>query len=409
MRLAATAVVLVALGMGIFELIMRPSNEERLGALVLFGLVSAGILLAASLLPRLARRSRSLKVTVVVVGATSMLILMLALVVAGSQMFISSHDLNLLWVLMGFGIAASLAFGLTISGPLTEDLVRVGTTSSAIAEGDLRARTGVHRLDEAGRLAQNVDAMANILEEAEETRAREERARRSLFAAIGHDLRTPLASMRAGIEALQDGLAADPDRYLESIGADVDALGRLVDDIFLMARLDSGDLTLPTETIDLTEIVDEAIEVFRPIASARDVSVQLDAESRVLATGAPEAVARVVRNLLDNAIRHSPAGGTVVIAVSNGTRASCTVADEGPGFSPKFLGTAFDRFTRDDTSRGRSGGGAGLGLAIARSYVQALKGDIQAEPGPGGTVSFWLPDVVGLSRGSDPCSPQPSN
>ncbi|MGB8360212.1 MAG: hypothetical protein WCE80_02310, partial [Acidimicrobiia bacterium] len=98
MRLAATAVVLVALGMGIFELIMRPSNEERLGALALFGLVTAGILLAASLLPRLARRSRSLKATVVIVGATSMLILMFAVVASGSQMSISSHDLNLLWV-----------------------------------------------------------------------------------------------------------------------------------------------------------------------------------------------------------------------------------------------------------------------------------------------------------------------
>lgn len=393
MKALITAVVLVALGMGIFEFIMRPSNQERLGALALFGLVTAGILLAAYSLPRLARRSRSLKVTVVIVGATSMLILMLALVVAGSQMFISAHDLNLLWVLMGFGIAASLAFGLTISGPLTEDLVRIGTTSAAIAEGDLRARTGVHRLDEAGRLAQNVDAMANILEEAHEARALEERARRTLFASIGHDLRTPLASMRAGIEALQDGLAADPDRFLRSIGSDVDALGRLVDDIFLMARLDAGDMTLTTETIDLTEIVDEAIEVFRPIASARDVSVRLDTESRVLAAGAPEAVARVVRNLLDNAIRHSPTGGTVVIAVGNGTRASCTVSDEGPGFSPAFLGTAFDRFTRDDSSRVRSGGGAGLGLAIARSYLSALDGDIQAELGPGGTVTFWLPNV----------------
>ncbi|HZD24590.1 MAG TPA: HAMP domain-containing sensor histidine kinase, partial [Acidimicrobiia bacterium] len=160
--------------------------------------------------------------------------------------------------------------------------------------------------------------------------------------------------------------------------------------IFLMARLESGDIVLQPECVDLTEIVDEAMEVFRPIASAREVAIHLEADARVEASATPEAVARVVRNLLDNAIRHSPTGGVVVVAVSNGSAAHCTVSDEGPGFSPEFVASAFDVFTRDDTSRRRSGG-AGLGLTIARSYVSALGGDIRAEPGPGGKVAFWLP------------------
>jgi signal transduction histidine kinase len=171
----------------------------------------------------------------------------------------------------------------------------------------------------------------------------------------------------------------------------VGALGRLVDDIFLMARLQSGDIDLSTEIIDLTEIVDEGIEVLRPLASARGVLSRLEADGRVLAVGASEAVARVVRNLLDNALRHSPQGGEVVIRVSNGDAARCTVIDQGAGFSKEFAARAFERFTRDDASRSRTGGGAGLGLAIARSYVVALGGDINAEPGPGGKVSFWLP------------------
>jgi signal transduction histidine kinase len=332
-----------------------------------------------------------LKITVVVLGAASLLILVLALVVAGRQMFISAHDLSLLLVLMGFGVVASLAFGLTVSGPLTEDLDRIGSTSSAIAAGDLAARTGVRRSDEAGRLARDVDVMAVALQAAEEARQREEQARRALFAAVGHDLRTPLASMRAAVEALQDGLTDEPERFLASLVADVGALGRLVDDIFLMARLQSGDIDLSTEIIDLTEIVDEGIEVLRPLASARGVLSRLEADGRVLAVGASEAVARVVRNLLDNALRHSPQGGEVVIRVSNGDAARCTVIDQGAGFSKEFAARAFDRFTRDDASRSRTGGGAGLGLAIARSYVVALGGDINAEPGPGGKVSFWLP------------------
>jgi len=391
MRSLATSLALVLVGMGVFEVTMQPSGEERIGALILFGMMALGIAVAAMVLPAVAKRLPSLKVTVVILGGTSLLILVLALAIAGRQMFISAHDLSLLWVLMGFGVVASLAFGLTVSGPLTEDLARISTTSSAIAHGDLGARTGVHRLDEAGRLAHDVDVMAGALEEAERRRVVEEQARNDLFAAVGHDLRTPLASMRAAIEALQDGLAEQPDRYLESMEADVDALSRLVDDIFLMARLETGDIVLRPEHIDLTEIADEAIEVFRPIAMARGVQLRLDAGSRVEASAAPEAVARVLRNLLDNAIRHSPTGGEVVIAVANGRRAHCSVHDQGPGFSTEFVGEAFGRFTRDDSSRFRGTGGAGLGLAIARSYVEVLDGDIWAEPGPGGTVSFWLP------------------
>lgn len=391
MRSLLTSIVLVAIGMAVFEITMRPSPPDRLGALLLFGLMAAGIATAADVLPRLARRFPSLKITVVVLGAASVLILVLALVVAGRQMFISAHDLSLLLVLMGFGVVASLAFGLTVSGPLTEDLDRIGTTSSAIAEGDLAARTGVRRSDEAGRLARDVDVMADALQAAEEARHREEQARRALFAAVGHDLRTPLASMRAAVEALQDGLTDEPERFLASLVADVDALGRLVDDIFLMARLESGDIVLSTEVIDLTEIVDEAMEVFRPLASARGVLPRLEADGRVLAVGAPEAVARVVRNLLDNALRHSPQGGEVVIRVSDGEAARCTVIDQGAGFSKEFAARAFKRFTRDDASRSRTAGGAGLGLAIARSYVVALGGDVHAEPGPGGKVAFWLP------------------
>ncbi|HEX6301168.1 MAG TPA: ATP-binding protein [Acidimicrobiia bacterium] len=391
MRSLLTAIILVVIGMAVFEFTMHPSAADRLGALLLFGLMAAGIAVAANVLPRLARRFPSLKITVVVLGAASVLILVLALVVAGRQMFISAHDLSLLLVLMGFGVVASLAFGLTVSGPLTEDLDRIGSTSSAIAEGDLAARTGVRRSDEAGRLARDVDVMADALQAAEESRLREEQARRALFAAVGHDLRTPLASMRAAVEALQDGLTDEPERFLASLVADVDALGRLVDDIFLMARLESGDIVLSAEVIDLTEIVDEAMEVFRPLASARGVSPRLEADGRVLAVGAPEAVARVVRNLLDNALRHSPEGGEVVIQVNDGSTARCTVIDQGAGFSKDFAVRAFNRFARDDASRTRTAGGAGLGLSIARSYVVALGGDIHAEPGPGGKVSFWLP------------------
>jgi signal transduction histidine kinase len=391
MRQTVTVGILMVGGMLVFEAIMDPDGSERVAALALFGLMAFGIALAGLLLPRLARRLPSLKATVVLLGLIAMLILAVASVVAGRQMFITSHDLSLFLVFLGFGLFAALALGLNVSGPLTEDLARISETSAAIAAGDLRARTGVHRHDEAGQLARDVDLMAHTLETSEAARLRDEESRRASFAAISHDLRTPLASMRAGVEALRDGLAEDPDRYLKSLEADLDALSHLVDDVFLLARLESGDIDLEIEEVDLTEIADEAIEIFRPIATSHGVTLRLDADARVLALGSSHALSRVVRNLIDNAIRHSPTPGEVVVVVSNRDGAVCRVTDQGVGFAPEFVDQAFERFSRGDSSRGRELGGAGLGLAIARGYVTALEGRIWAEPGPGGSVTFRLP------------------
>lgn len=408
MRLVLTATGLVAVGMTAFELMMQPGPDERIAALILFGSMAAAIAGAARLLPRVAQRVRSLRVTVVLLGVTSLAIVGLAVLFAGDQMFISEHDVDLLLVLMGYGVVASMAFALTVSDPLTEDLTHIRLASSAIASGDLAARTRVKRVDEVGRLAEDVDVMAQMLEQAAARRFRDEAARQTMFAAISHDLRTPLASMRAAVEALQDGIAVEPDRYLQSLDADVGALSRLVDDIFLLARLESGDIEPEPEIVDLTEIVDESVEIFRPLASARNISIRLEADGRVFANGSPEALSRVIRNLLDNAVRHSPNTGEIVVTVEDGPVARCRVVDQGPGFTPDFIERAFDRFSRHDANRVRQMGGAGLGLAIARGYINALDGSIWVEPGPGGLVSFSIPnatpkrtaDLLGRGSGS---------
>lgn len=393
MRLVITAAALFMVGMGVFEVVMQPSAEDRISAAVVVALMAVGTAAAAFLLPTWARRTASLRHTIVVLGSVSLLVLAVALVVAGREMFLSDHDVRLLLVLVGFGVVATLVFSVSVSGPLTEDLTRIATTSTAIAEGDLSARTEVHRSDEAGRLARDVDVMASALESAENARRRDEESRRALFAAVSHDLRTPLASMRVAIEALQDGLVDRPSRYFDSLEADIDALSQLVEDLFLLARLESGDVSIRKEALDLTEIADEAIEVLRPIAVAKDVEVSLEADHRVLGLGDVGAVARVVRNLLDNAIRHSPRGSHVIILAEKDPRVRLTIIDEGSGFPHRFVEQAFERFTRGDDSRLRSGGGAGLGLAIAKAYVAAMNGEIQAEPGPGGRIWFWLPDA----------------
>ncbi len=391
MRYLVGGLVMLVIGLAAVEVAMQPSAADRLGVFLIFAIMVAGSTLAGWLMPRLARRVQTVRMTLVVLSALSLVIVTAGLVFAGQQMFISSHDFRLLMISLGFGLAVGIGFAVLVSRPLSDDLTRIAATSSRIAAGDRRARTGVTRTDEVGQLASAVDEMAQTLAQADRDKERVEQARREFFAAVGHDLKTPLASLRAALEAVQDGLAEDPDRFFDSMAKDVDALSSLVDDLFLLARIESGEVVVDGESVDLTEIADETIEILHPIAVRRGVALRLDATGRVVAEAGSEATARVLRNLVDNAIRHSPPGGEVVVTVSNGTSAEVLVSDEGTGFAPGFVESAFQRFSRDDGARSRATGGAGLGLAIARGYVEACGGEIWARPGPGGIVGFRLP------------------
>jgi two-component system sensor histidine kinase BaeS len=328
---------------------------------------------------------------VLIVGLAGLVIAAVTVGFAAQQMFLSSHDLNLLFVVLVFAVATTVAFAVSVSGDLTRDLEATAAAARRIQAGDLGARTGVVRADEVGTVAETFDRMAGDLEQQDAERRAHETARRQFLAAIGHDLRTPLASLRAAIEALEDGLAPDPDRYLRSMDRDVGVLSSLVDDLFLLSRLEEGSVEMEQKAIDVTELADEAIEVLTPLATSVDVRLELNADQRVVAVGGSEAVSRVLRNLLDNAIRFAPAGSAVVVEVRTDDGAVVRVLDDGPGFDPEFVSEAFERFSRGDPSRERSTGGTGLGLAIARSFVEALNGSIWAESGPGGCVGFRLP------------------
>jgi signal transduction histidine kinase len=256
--------------------------------------------------------------------------------------------------------------------------------------GDRTTRTGVVRADELGQVAHALDELTERLDDLERERAGVEEERRIMLTSVGHDLRTPLAALRVAIEALADGVAPDPPRYLRSMAHDVDALSSLVDDLFLLSRIESGRLELPREPFDLTELVDDAIESLRPIAAQRRVDLRLVADTPVRAVVNPAAIGRVVRNLLDNAIDHAPEGSTVRIEVSDDGHPTIRVIDAGSGFPDDFTTQAFDRFTRAEPSRSRANGGAGLGLAIARGLIEAHDGTIDIEPDRGGRVAIRL-------------------
>ena len=381
----------VLIGLVVFEISMQPTAEDRvlLGLIFVLVAVLAGLLALA--LRWAGRRSRSIRRSVLIVGLAGLVIAAVTVGIAAQQMFLSSHDLNLLLVVLVFAVATTVAFAVSVSGDLTRDLEATAAAAQRVQAGDLGARTGVVRADEDGTVAETFDRMAADLEQRDAERRSHEAARRQFLAAIGHDLRTPLASLRAAIEALEDGLAPDPDRYLHSMDRDVAVLSSLVDDLFLLSRLEEGSVEMERGPIDITELADEAIEVLTPVAVSAEVQLELVADQRVVAVGGSEAVSRVLRNLLDNAIRFAPSGSAVTVEVRGEDGAEVRVVDDGPGFDPGFVGEAFERFSRGDPSRERSTGGSGLGLAIARGFVEALDGSIWAEPGPGGCVGFRLP------------------
>jgi two-component system sensor histidine kinase BaeS len=252
-------------------------------------------------------------------------------------------------------------------------------------------RTEITRRDEVGQTARAVDVMVDRLREAEEERVRLSAARQHLLTGVGHDLRTPLAAMRAATESLQDGVAADPDRYLSVIAGQIQVVDQLIDQLFAFARIESGGLDLTAEPVSLAELADDAIDSFTPLAERAGVQVSLTADDPAVVVADPTALSRVLRNLIDNAVRHSPPAGTVAVRVgSTETGVIVRVDDEGDGFPVEFRESAFEPFTRADTAR-RPTGSSGLGLAIARAIVDAHGGSIEIVAVPHGSVQFDLP------------------
>ncbi len=310
-------------------------------------------------------------------------ILMIA--IAAQSMFINDHDLRLLmWALVPAVLGAAIV-AVLMARPVARDANRICEAAMRVADGDLTARTGVTRSDELGEAAAMFDVMVDRLDAVERERA-------LMLSSISHDLRTPLTALRASVEAIRDGVAADPDQYLSGMERQVRALSALVDDLQLHSRLVSGTMELQRLRLDLTELADEAMETVRPIAETRKISLLLEARHRVMVDADGSQLARVIRNLLENAIRHAPDGSVVLVQIDeHDASATLRVVDQGPGFPTDFRDRAFEPFTRADPARDTRTGTAGLGLSIARGIVTAHGGSIGVGDGPGGVVEILLP------------------
>ncbi|MCI0477800.1 MAG: HAMP domain-containing histidine kinase, partial [Anaerolineales bacterium] len=227
-----------------------------------------------------------------------------------------------------------------------------------------------------------------------------EQARRSLVAAASHDLRTPLTSLRAMIEAINDGIITDEAtvrRYLLLMQQEIQNLSHLVDDLFELTQLDAGAPNWAKEPGSLRDLISDTLESMQAQATAKGVQLCGAVEPTIDPVPMNSLkMQRVLSNLLQNAIRHTPTGGQVSVSAQLCADAKCVqveIADSGEGIAPNDLPHIFDPFYRSEKSRARGGGGAGLGLTIARGIVEAHGGTIQVTSAPsvGSRFTFTLP------------------
>ncbi|MBK5268922.1 MAG: HAMP domain-containing histidine kinase [Acidimicrobiia bacterium] len=386
-RLVIIVVALATVWVALSEAAMQPTAPERLALYGIFGAVTVVTVAVGWILRKFANRLTSITLTIQIIAVSAVLVAALGSVMA-SPMFLTAHDLRLMFVELGLGVALGLTLALNVAGSVTDDLAQIARTAELVAAGDTSVRTRVYRPDEIGTTARAVDEMVAQLDSAKRQRDRDEQGRRDFLAAVGHDLRTPLSSLRAGLEALQDGLVVDEAVMLHRLVGNLGTLERLVDDLSILGRVEAGGI-VPV-AIDLAELADETVDSLVTVAQANRVELTVLAPDRVIVVADPSAVGRLIRNLVDNAIRYAPAGSAVLVRVSvGGLGGIVEVADQGPGFDPDFELVAFDRFTTNDPSRSASG--SGLGLAIARSVIDAHHGTIGIGQGPGGVVRFELP------------------
>jgi signal transduction histidine kinase len=305
-------------------------------------------------------------------------------------MFVSPHDALLTVLLAADCAVLALWAALVLGRRAMGDLDGVRATLGAVGDGRRDVLTGAVGTDELGRLAADVDVMVGRLHDEEEARGR-------LLAAVSHDLRTPLTALRLLAEAIGDGVVGEDGRaeYARRMGTHLTALSALVDDLFELTRVRSGDLGAMTERVRLDLLVAETVDAMRPTAAAGAVAVRSElGDGLAVARANPDKVQRVLFNLIQNAIHHTPPDGEVTVrALALGGEVEVQVSDTGSGIPAPLRDRVFEPFFRADASR--TDAGAGLGLAIAQAIVEAHGGRIWvAAPETGASVRFRLPGAA---------------
>ena len=352
----------------------------------------AALVVGAIALPvlRLTRRA-SLVAQLVVVVAAAVAAMVAGTVTVAFAMVVSPHDLVVTLVVAAVSGVIAVALAWLLGRRFVRGAERLRLVARALGDGDpLEVDHGVHTNSEFAKVAAELGATSTRLAEARAEVVAIEASRRDLIAWISHDLRTPLAGLRAMAESLEDGVAEDPSRYHVLMRQQVDHLSTMVDDLFELSKIQTGTMPLALEPVALYDLVSDAVAELAPLASTRSVRVTEDCAGSLIVVGDPGELARMIGNLLINALQHSDPGGTILVRArqDGDDRVLLSVQDSAGGIPEHDLERIFEPGWRGTAARTAApstrSAGAGLGLAIVRGIAEAHAGDVTVQNVPGG-------------------------
>lgn len=353
---------------------------------------------------RLARRT-SVLLQLCVVAVAAVLSVTAGMIAVAQAMYLSGHDLVVMFYVAGVSAIVSLGVAIILARSVTRDNDRLRKLAQAVGAGErVEVEFTPGDSTEYSLLAAELARTSEKLQEARDEVATIDASRRELVAWISHDLRTPLAALRAMAEALEDGMTDDPERFHRQMRSQLDRLSVMVDDLFELSKINSGTLSLTMVPLSLYDLVSDAVSELGALAAANSVTLTEVPGSELEVVGDPRELARVIGNLLVNAIQHSPPGGEILVStlLDEEGHAVLTVADGGGGIPEEDLGNVFQAGWRATSSRTPDGvwqrsSGAGLGLAIVQGIVQAHSGEVSVQNIDGGCrFAVRLPRFVAV-------------
>lgn len=328
-------------------------------------------------------RRRSLTVRLTIIVATTLLSVLTGMIAISAAMYLSEHDLYVFLTVALASLLSTIAVTWFLSRFIAREYRDLRALAAEVGEGHRLGDLGDPKdVSETALLRTELVATSRKLADSRDEIAALDRSRRELIAWIAHDLRTPMAGLKAMAEALEDGMVEDRQRYYEKIRVQVDRLSHMVDDLFALSRIQSGALELETVEVSLYDLVSDAVADLRPVADSKAVTVHARGLTDLVVSGDPRELTRVVENLLMNALQHSPENTEVVLetySTADG-QAVLTVSDTGGGVPVEALSEVFTTGWRGTPARTPADevltGGAGLGLAIVRGIVEAHSGTV---------------------------------
>ena len=399
LMLAAAALA----GLGVGVLLIPMSTREVIGLFAVLAASLVGSTIAGLLVLTLIDRAANLTIATrtfagVAIGA---LVALANVLIVAALMFVNTgHDLGLTAALVVAGSGVTMLFALRLARATAREVDPLRRALHQLADGsfeDVALPEG--NTAEFAALSADIGRLRDRLQEVEAERERLDVERRELTASISHDLRTPLGSIRAMAEALDDGIVAEADEqsdYYRRIRRETERLARMIDELFELAQIDAGALRLQLTPLPLQDVAAEVVEAMRPLAREAAVELRLDIEGDPPVTELDGArMERAIGNLVRNALEHTPPGQAIAVRVA-GESAGVELAVHNPGsmIAPADLDRVWDRFYRGEPSRARdarSGAdGAGLGLAIVKGIVETHGGTVAAASGGGEGTTFTL-------------------